>query len=151
MKKAALGGVMGLCISLAACGGRGNADGEEGHDNEFTIAGSTPITETGCLTASGDRYVLTALERGGNAETELYQLVGNTDELRKHVGREVRVTGDAEPGQRAELQQPTESTPAGTSGSTGGARAQTRVETRLLRVATVTATGDECPGAAQTR
>ena len=151
MSKAAWVSVLGVSISMAAgCGGGAERDDR----NEFDIAGSTPITETGCLTSSGDRFVLTALEGGGGAETELYQLTGNEEELRPLVGREVRVTGDAEPAVIADIQQPAQST--GTSGTEGGGtsgarpqvrtEAETRLETRQLRVGTVTATGDECPG-----
>src|SRR5687768_6336045 len=35
----------------------------------------TAVTEVGCLTATGDRFVLTSLESGERPATELYQLV----------------------------------------------------------------------------
>jgi hypothetical protein len=83
------------------------------------------------------------------AETELYQLVGNEDELRRHVGREVRVTGDAAPAQVADVRQIAPGTAVGTSGDTEPeaevrTEARARIETRQLRVSAVSPTGDEC-------
>ena len=152
MKRIAMVGVCGLCFSLSiACGGRTTAERDEARDDEIDIADTTAVTESGCLTASGDRFVLTALETGA-AETEMYQLVGKEEELRRHVGREVRVTGDAEPAHIvADLRETTPATPAGTSGTANGAQVQTeahtRLETRKMRVATVTPTGDDCASA----
>ena len=94
----------------------------------------------GCLTAAGDRFVLTALKTASGSTTgtdsssagsvrdsasadavpttETYQLTsGNESELRQYVGREVRVFGDAEPPRLAEVRETTPSAPAvGTSG-----------------------------------
>jgi hypothetical protein len=153
-------GALGVCAGLTlACGGNPDA-GQNDPDDDIDIEQTAVVNETGCLTASGGRYVLTALETGGNAATEMYQLVGNEDELRRHVGREVRVTGDAEPSQVAELRDSAPSGSVGTAGSNqtsapaAGDEAQvrtetsTRLETRQLRVATVTPTGDECPAGA---
>jgi hypothetical protein len=158
MKRAAWYSVFGVCVGLTmGCGGRSDAEHEQGNDNDFKIAGTAPMIETGCLTSSGDRFVLTALDGGGNGETELYQLIGHDDELRKLMGREVRITGDAAPAQIAQIEQPATSSAVGTGGSSkanqGQVRteAETRIETRQLRVATVTATGDECSAGATTR
>jgi hypothetical protein len=149
-------GAIGLCAGLTlACGGDPEAQRNDPND-DIDIEQTTTVSETGCLTASGDRFVLTALEAGGNSSTELYQLIGNTDELRQHVGREVRVTGDAEPSQVAELRDSAVSAPAGTAGSGDNSapadrdaqvrtETSTRLETRQLRVATVMPTGDDCP------
>jgi hypothetical protein len=153
MKRLGMLGAWGFCVGLAiGCGGRSdNRAADEARDNDdIDIADTTTLTETGCLTAAGDRFVLTALEGGGGApQTELYQLVGSGDELRKHVGREVSVTGVAEPAQVAELRESSPATPTGTAGADGDrpqvqTQTQTRLETRRMRVATVTATGDEC-------
>ena len=77
--------VSGLCLSFAACGG--SDEPREAPDMELSeLSEATPIVESGCLTASGDRFVLTALETGGNRATELYQLIGDSAELREHVG-----------------------------------------------------------------
>ena len=80
-----------LCVSLSfACGRPSQA---------------TAVTEVGCVTATGDRFVLTSLESGEMPATELYQLVGTNDELRQHVGREVLVTGEAQPAAVAEVRE----------------------------------------------
>jgi hypothetical protein len=110
---------------------------------------STAVTEVGCVTASADRFVLTSLESGDRPATEVYQLLGTSEELRKHVGREVLVTGEAQPAGIAELRETTPSTPVGTSGANEGTpqvrtESQVRLETRQLRVLTVTPTGDDC-------
>lgn len=111
----------------------------------------TAVTEVGCVTATGDRFVLTSLESGEKPATELYQLVGTSAELREHVGREVLVTGEAQPAGIAEVRETTPSTPVATSGANEGAspqvrtESQVRLETRQLRVLTVTPTGDDCP------
>src|SRR5687767_9050023 len=125
-----------LCVSLSfACGRPSQA---------------TAVTEVGCVTATGDRFVLTSLESGERPATELYQLVGTSDELRQHVGREVLVTGEAQPAAVAEVRETTPATPVATSGVNEGAapevrtESQVRLETRQMRVLTVTPTGDDC-------
>ena len=111
---------------------------------------ATAVTEVGCVTASGDRFVLTSFDSGERPATELYQLVGTSDELREHVGREVLVTGEAQPAGIAEVREMTSATPVATSGSDAGAQpevrteSQVRLETRQLRVLTVNPTGDDC-------
>jgi hypothetical protein len=145
-----------MCISLSmACGGPDRRDvaSDEGRDS-FDITEAAPTVETGCLTASGDRFLLTALEPASvisaTPSTELYQLIGAEEQLRAHVGREVVVTGDAEPAQVAEVRELGPPTAVGTSGSDAeveprvGAVTETRIETRHMQVHTVTPTGDEC-------
>jgi hypothetical protein len=146
-----------FCAGLTA--GCGGADRDERNldpsGNDVDITASAPIIETGCLTASGDRFVLTALETTedtGVPQTELYQLIGESDELRAHVGRAVRVSGEAEPARVAELREISPSVPAGTGGAADDnqqearvqTESQTRIETRQLRVQSVTPTGDDC-------
>lgn len=145
-----------LCAGLAVACGRSDRD-EANLDpagNDADIAENAPIIETGCLTASGDRFVLTALEAANGAglpQTELYQLIGQEDQLRPHVGKAVRVTGEAPPARVAELREMSPAQPPETRGTAGDNEArvqtesQTRIETRQLRVQSVTPTGDECP------
>jgi hypothetical protein len=153
MSRITLLGTWTICATLAlACESTSRTDAEREQGRNIDIAEAVRISETGCLTASGNRYALTALETGGIAETELYQLIGQEDELRQHVGREVRVVGDAEPPQIADVREISPATPAGTSGAEGDqpqvqTQTQTRLETRRLRVTSVTPTGDECESA----
>ena len=157
--------LLGASLGIG-CGGNDRTDVEredaKAAEVDIDIEDTAPIEETGCLTASGNRFVLAALESGRTTETELYQLVGSEDELRKHVGKSVRVTGDAEPAQVAELRE--SSGPVATGGSAQApgqpaqpkpeaqvqTQAQTRLETRAMRVVTVTPTGDDCSAAKQT-
>ena len=143
-----------LCAGLTVGCGRTEDDNRDPAGNDAEITTSAPIVETGCLTASGDRFVLTALETtkdAGVPQTELYQLIGEGDELRQHVGKAVRVTGEAAPAQVAELRETSPAQPAesrGTAGADEGrvqTESQTRLETRQLRVQSVTPTGDDCP------
>ena len=180
MKRASAAGVFALCLGLTvACGG--NKEEAEIAEREPEVSGRgedrpVPITETGCLTAAGDRFVLTALERGaagaqaqqgggaanptaapGQSTTESYQLIGDEEQLRQHVGKQVRVTGEAEPAKVAEVRESTP--PSAASGATGTAgqaepakpgepsvatATQTRLEVTQLRVQTITATGEAC-------
>jgi hypothetical protein len=158
MKRIGMLGIWGLCLGLTVgCGGASddNAADEARDDNDIDISETSTIVETGCLTASGERFVLAALESGGGTRTELYQLSGSEDELRQHVGREVRVTGMAEPAQVATVRESSGAAPTGTAGAAQGSQAEvrteaeTRLETRRMRVGTVTPTGDECPSTAR--
>ena len=111
-----------------------------------------PIIQTGCLTGSEGQFVLTDLEPGNtetqpSATTETYQLVGNVDELRQHVGKQVRVTGEAEQADVVEARESTPPTPTATTGDGKpqvSTQSQTRVEVSRLRVSSVTPTGDDC-------
>jgi hypothetical protein len=129
-------GVWGLCASLSFGCVAPNV--------------TTGLTEVGCVTTAEDRYVLTSHESGDRTATELYELIGTPDDLRAHVGREVLVTGEAEPARIAEVRETGAATPVGTAGSDAGAQVRTesqvRLETRKLRVVSVTPTGDQCSG-----
>jgi hypothetical protein len=145
---------------LAACGG----DRRNDQTGERETAETRPVgvSETGCLTARGDQFVLTDLKRAGGttATTETFQLIGMDEVLRQHVGKQVRVAGEAEGSQVAVV---TESTPGSDAsrpaGTTGGAKptgsadpadpkvttdTQTRMEVRKLRVGSVEPTGESC-------
>lgn len=144
--------------ALVGCGDRGDRRGDTNRAEEKTAeVRPTTVTETGCLTARGDRFVLTDLERGaGEATTETFQLTGSEEQLRPHVGKQVRVNGEAEAPKVAVVQ---ESTPAPAEpraeGTAGGAepkvrtQAETRMEVRTLKVSTVEPTGASC--AAETK
>lgn len=113
-------------------------------------AGSiAPVEVVGCLSAAGNRFVLTHADKD-DAKTIAYQLVNADDKLTALVGREVRVTGEAQPTQRAETRAVTPPQPAATSGkSATDAKVttveETKVDMQKLSVASVAPTGDNCP------
>lgn len=161
MRHAGLMGAFAMCLGLTiGCGGGVERPEVDRSENDIDVAETTTLSETGCLTASGDRFVLAALETDGGAQTELYQLIGMEDELRQYVGREVNINGMAEPAEVATLREASPAAPAGTagteaqtdSGAQRGTRpeaevrteAETRFETRRMRVTSVTPTGAEC-------
>ncbi len=127
------------------------------------------VLEDGCVTASGDQFILTDLEPGEAQEglqhqpgaaprptTEAYLLIGDNERLRTLVGRRARVVGEADPAQVAEIRELTpmvrasaETTEAiGTAGGNGEPRVSTAQEIRLeihrLRVTSANLTGDSC-------
>jgi hypothetical protein len=126
------------------------------------------IAEEGCITASGSQFVLTDLESGSplrrfddrtepsaGAKTEAYLLVGGEDKLRGLVGKHVRIIGEIEPTQSAELREMTpmmlvdSDRPAATTGDERPEpqiRSEQRVslEVHQMRVRSVKPTGDTC-------
>lgn len=135
------------CLLVVACG-RG-AD-EAGPLETRSGARPEPAIVEGCLTAADDRFVLTQLrgeQEGTRPTTETYQLINADDELRPHVGRVVRVSGEAEAPDVANLREavPNISEPAGTSGDAEvSTQESTRLEVARMRVISVTPTGDGC-------
>lgn len=179
MKRASMAGVFALCLGLTVgCGG--DKDETEIAESKPEVANSedgrpVAITQTGCVTADGDRFVLTALEsaaasgaakpEAGTASptasaqstTESYQLIGKDDELRQLVGKQVRVSGEADPPKVAEVRESTPPTSAsGATGTAGQAEppkpgepkvatsTETRLEVTQLRVQSIEATGEAC-------
>jgi hypothetical protein len=167
MKRARVLGIVAMCTIVVACGGnRDRDDANAPGDGKTAEVRPATVTQMGCLTARGDQFVLTDLERGeGEATTETFQLIGSDDELRQHVGKQVRVIGEAEASRVAVVQEstPPPATDAKPQGTTGGAdpkvstQSETRVETRKLTVSSVQPTGASCAaettsgGAAPTR
>jgi hypothetical protein len=154
MKRASMG-VLALCLGIAGCGGGDrNEEGRDSAGSGGTDVSPVPVTETGCLTARGGQFVLTDLDRGASdPTTETYQLIGNEEELRQHVGKQVRVNGEAEPPKVATVQEstptPPDSAARGTTGmgETGpkvSTQAETRLEVRKLTVSSVQPTGESC-------
>ena len=95
-----------LCFAtlVSACGG--------------TEPRTVPINEEGCVTASGNEFILTDLHPGepnkelkhllpeaprARPTTEAYLLTGDEERLRSLAGRQVRVAGVVDPLQVAEL------------------------------------------------
>jgi hypothetical protein len=159
MKRVSVG-LFAIALSVVGCG-RADRDAENtaGSDaNKTAESRPVPVSETGCLTARGDQFVLTDLERGaGQPATETFQLIGNESDLRPHVGKQVRVSGEAEAPKVAVVQESTpppasDSKPQGTSGGAEPkvtTQAQTRVEIRKLTVSSVEQTGASCAAEAK--
>lgn len=141
------------------------------YGDENTLVRPRPISVEGCLTASGDRFVLTQLGSDAqnapasrqpteppveppNPTTETYRLVGMDNELRPLVGQRVRITGEAEPEQVVDLRSsapPGPPAPADrqATGTTGrhpqvGTIETAHIEINDLQVRSVSATGERC-------
>ena len=156
--------LMSICIgavALTGACGRRNASSAENTgtaDKKNIVELAThpaapgsiaPVSVEGCLTASGDRFMLASFDKDAS-KTVVYQLVNADDQLRNLVGRAVRVTGEAEATQKAETREVTPPAPAATSGKPGtDATVSTVTDTKLdvhkLTVASVAPTGDTCP------
>jgi hypothetical protein len=161
---ATLGAVVTCAALLAACsGGNGSADrntaDQSAANNPLLNRDSRPepVTATGCLTESGGRFVVTALDKSPAVPTTTtYQLSGGDDSnLQAQVNREVRVAGEAQPAQVADVR----NAPTPAVGTTGTNRDQDvapgseptvktqesmRFVVRDLKVSSVTPTGNPC-------
>jgi hypothetical protein len=109
MNRVAIWCVVGLSVtSIAACNRTGSDDSPlETH----AVVGDEPgaprlISADGCLTASGDRFVLTELNDAA-ATAETYRLVGRDEDLRAHVGKRIAISGESEPEQVVDVRQST--------------------------------------------
>ena len=150
--------LISVCVTTVAftvaCGRRDASQADKKNIVDLAThpvpAGSVaPVEVIGCLSASGDRFVLSHIDKDAS-KTVTYQLVNAEDQLRGLVGREVRVTGEAQPAQKAETREVTPAQPAATSGKsatqgTVGTVEDTKLETQKLSVASVAPTGDSCP------
>ena len=154
-----------VCLGLAAaCGGGDRAAMTERENTPATNAAvetdeptgrPVALSVTGCLTAADGRYVLTELSGDRQPTTEAYQLTNADEQLRPHVGKQVRVNGEAEPARVAEVRESTPTTPATPAGTAGqqtttnqpavSTETRTRLETRTMSVTSVTPTGQDCP------
>ena len=160
-----------VCVGFAAACGGNNREPTAEHESTTAATNaqsesdkptgeSKALSVTGCLTSADGRYVLTELagdvESPAGSTTEAYQLTNADQKLRPHIGKQVRVTGEAEPARVAEVRESTPSTPAAPAGTAGqettnqpavSTETRTRLETRRMSVMSVTATGQDCPGA----
>jgi hypothetical protein len=179
MTRALASGV--FCVAVAVGCGRGPAAGPAPTEEQQvmkrtdtkplkTLSGArpAPVNVVGCLTASGDRFVLTQLRRadtGQTAEatapsptTDMYQLVNADDQLRALVHKEVRIGGEAEAPTVTQFRESVPSTgtgrdEVGTSGSQTpkvAVQESARIQMRRMSVLSVTPTGDDCQKAGAT-
>ena len=107
MKRTGIWCVVGLSAALAASCNRSGLDESTLETN--AVVGEEQgrpqlITADGCLTASGDRFVLTELQ-AEEGSAEAYRLVGRDEDLRAHVGKRVQISGEAEPEQIVDIRQ----------------------------------------------
>jgi hypothetical protein len=156
IKHAAWSSAVSLFVA-AAVGCQGNRDQQVLEEpptvfGDENVVAPRPIIVEGCLTASGNRFVLTELDRGAPGPkvaeqhgerpwaeavptTEAYRLVGMEEQLRPLVGQRIEITGAAEPEDAA---------------ATSGADPQvstlqsTRIEISDLQVRSVNANGEKC-------
>ena len=151
--------LMSICIGAVAltgaCSRQPSPAAEQDKKNIIDLAthpappGSiATVSVDGCLTASGDRFVLTSLDKE-SSKTIVYQLVNADDQLRNLVGKQVRVAGEARATQSTETRAVTPPAPAATAGKPADAKVSTVEDTKLdmrtLTVASATPTGDTCP------
>jgi hypothetical protein len=153
--------LMSICVGAVVLGagcGRRDASQDASQDNKKNIldlaaqpplaGGITPVEVTGCLSASGDRFVLSRIDKD-DSKTVAYQLINANNQLTSYVGREVRVTGEAQPTQKAETRAITPPQPAATSGRSGAEAKvttveETKVDMQKLAVSSVSPTGEAC-------
>ena len=168
-----------MTAAVVSCLGLGVAcsrpDSQENRAAHTDGALPVRVSVTGCLTASGDRFVLTSLLPGDTSEplaratgrpypaTEVYELEGANQKLRQYVGWQVRVSGEAPPRAIAIVQEhsPVLSASPSTVGTAGqspsqvdgrervSTQQQIRFEMTTLRVTSVTAISNLCLGRAR--
>jgi hypothetical protein len=118
MKRSVLISICLGAIALSgACSRRDNAQADRTNTQRIArtlsnwqrIPGAiSAVTVDGCLTASGGKFMLASLDKDA-LKTTVYQLMNADDQLRNFVGKEVRVTGQAEATQSAETREVTPS------------------------------------------
>lgn len=143
----------GLAGTMACSRGPSASQGTSSTPPQTQTATSSQMpmttTVTGCLAAgdAADTYVLNSARADGAATSATYNLVGaNNDELRSHVGEQVRVSGTVTSGaQIAERSMPQAETakPKATTG-TPVVQTQTDVQIRRLAVSSVVPEGQKC-------
>jgi len=146
--------VAGLAAGAAACSrGPSVSQGTSNTPPETKTATSSnqPMNTTviGCLAAgdAADTFVLNSARADGATTSATYNLAGaNNDELRSHVGEQVRVTGTITSGaQVAERSMPqvAKEKPKATTG-TPVVQTQTDVQINRLAVSSVSPQGQKC-------
>jgi len=164
MKALVFVGVVAALFGAVGCS-RSKSDSTEKIGSNPNLANPKITIARGCLTGSGDQFVLTSLDHSAPASnagqasaetlasTESYRLVGMTDQLKGLVGQRVEVTGDSAPDQVVDMVSATPANPpAGNAVGTSGADAKVstasraRIEIHDLKVGSVHTLGDKCAG-----
>jgi len=116
----------------------------------------TPVVVTGCLMGAGTEFIIATPDRSQEGSNIVYELTNAGDQLIVLVGQKVRVTGEAEPIQVAEVRELTPATPA-TAATSGKAQAKvaavedTKLHLQRMTVTSVAGTGDRCTPAPPVR
>lgn len=151
---------MTICIgAIALSGACSRHDNNQSERKNIVDLATHPaaisaVTVDGCLTASGDKFMLASLDKE-SSKTTVYQLMNADDQLRNMVGKEVRVSGQAEPTQSTETREVTPPAPTATTGKPAEAEPKvstvtdTKLDVHKLTVASVTPTGDSCAATAR--
>jgi hypothetical protein len=155
-------------VAGAACNRSNSEQPPDSPGKNATLVNPRITMVRGCLTGSGDQFVLTNLEQGAPgptgadrssaaepvATTDSYRLVGMNDQLRGFVGQRVEVTGDSQPEQIVDLVSATPAHAPATGGTVGtsgkdakvSTASRARVAIHEMRVSSVSPLGDKCPG-----
>src|SRR5690242_10917748 len=121
MTRASIFGICSVCAVLAtACGGKqaAQANNDTGANapaakafRDHASDRPQPVDVRGCLTASGDQFVLTELQDASAAPkptTETFLLTNaavQKVDLRRYVGQQVEVAGEADPARVADVRE----------------------------------------------
>ena len=144
-------GLAAACV-LAACAACDNDPKEVPPLETQTVtppqATAIPERVQGCLRAgeAGSTFVLTASAADTRLDAATYQLLGQPDALRPHVGKRVEVTGTIVLEQTAQSRgatMPAEDRAKGTSG-TPTVQSTTEVQVKRLQVSGVTPVSGDC-------
>jgi hypothetical protein len=109
----------------------------------------TPVVVTGCLMGAGTEFIIATPDKSKEGSNIVYELTNAGDQLIVLVGQKVRVTGEAEPVQIAEVRELTPVAPA-TAATSGKAPAKvatvedTKLHLQRMTVTSVAGTGDSC-------
>jgi hypothetical protein len=177
MRRASSIAIWALCAGLAASCGSNRAAQANNDTGAHAPAAKAfrgqapdrrqPVDVRGCLTASGDQFVLTELQDASAASkptTDTFLLTNaavQKVDLRQYVGREIEVAGEADPPRIADVREGEATTPAATTGQRDqgavreegrdhpvakvGTEEEARFDYRKLAVSSVTPTGNACP------
>ena len=150
----ALAAALTLAAGSAACGHGPSASQNQSNtppETQTATPSNVPMTTTvtGCLAAgdAADTYVLNAARADGATAAATYHLVGtNGDQLRNHIGEEVKVSGTVTSGEQIaerSMPQAEKDKAKGTSG-TPVVQTQTDVQIQRLQVSAVAPQGQKC-------
>ncbi|HTI39175.1 MAG TPA: hypothetical protein VL484_16545 [Vicinamibacterales bacterium] len=144
----------GLAAAGAGCSHGPSASQDRANtppETATATSSNVPMTATvtGCLAAgdAADTFVLNAARSEGDTTSATYNLVGaSADELRSHIGEQVKVSGTVTSGEQvAERSMPQAQTDK-TKGTTGTPTVQTQTDVQIkrLQVSSVSPEGHKC-------